>query len=155
VAYLRARQATGGGFPAQPGEEPNAQSTAWAVQGLIAAGAASTSVDRGIAFLGSLTAPDGHIRYSRTNDQTPVWVTAEALLALERKPLPVEAVGVVAKQPRPTAAGHKVAHKKARRAKTARRGPAAGASQSSAPALTLSIDFGFLSALVLAPLGIG
>ena len=35
---------------------------------------------------------DGHIRYSRTSDQTPVWVTAQALTALRRKPFPLATV---------------------------------------------------------------
>ena len=43
-AYLRRQQNRDGGFPAQPGGRSNAQSTAWAIQGLIAAG-----VDPGVA----------------------------------------------------------------------------------------------------------
>jgi hypothetical protein len=35
---------------------------------------------------------DGHISYSRTSDQTPVWVTAQALTALRRKPFPLATV---------------------------------------------------------------
>ena len=37
----------------------------------------------------SLLAPDGSIRYSRTSAQTPVWVTAQALIALAGKTFPV------------------------------------------------------------------
>ena len=97
VAYLRAQQARDGGFPGEPGGESNAQSTAWAVQGLLAAGVSPGSLHRAgaaspLRFLRSLTAPDGHVRYARSGDQTPVWVTAEALMALEGKPLPIAPV---------------------------------------------------------------
>ena len=33
--------------------------------------------------------PSGKVRYSRTSAQTPVWVTAQALAALARKPFPL------------------------------------------------------------------
>lgn len=94
VAYLRRAQNPDGGFPQQPGGESNAQSTAWAVQGLVAAGVNAASVKRGgsrspLAYLESLAAPDGSVRYSRTSAQTPVWVTAEALAALAGKPFPI------------------------------------------------------------------
>ena len=39
VAFLRHQQNPDGGFPSDPGEDSNAQSSAWAIQGLIAAGA--------------------------------------------------------------------------------------------------------------------
>ena len=44
-----------------------------------------------LAYLRSLTAPDGSVRYSRTSGQTPVWVTAQALTALAGKALPARA----------------------------------------------------------------
>ena len=94
VAYLRRAQNPDGGFPQQAGGESNAQSTAWAVQGLAAAGINVASVKRGgsrspLGYLESLAAPDGSVRYSRTSAQTPVWVTAEALAALAGKPFPI------------------------------------------------------------------
>ncbi len=94
VAYLRRAQNPDGGFPQQPGGESNAQSTAWAVQGLAAAGVGAASLKRGggrspLGYLESLSAPNGSVRYSRTSAQTPVWVTAEALAALSGKPFPV------------------------------------------------------------------
>ena len=72
----------------------NAQSTAWAVQGLIAAGRDPARLRRGgarspLAYLRSLVGPDGAVRYSRTSTQTPVWVTAQVLTALAGKALPV------------------------------------------------------------------
>jgi hypothetical protein len=42
-----------------------------------------------LGFLESLRAPDGSIRYSRTGAQTPVWVTAQALIALAGRTFPV------------------------------------------------------------------
>jgi prenyltransferase beta subunit len=92
--YLIRSQNLDGGFPQQYGSESNAQSTAWAVQGLIAAGRNPNTVRRRgsrspTGYLESLRAPGGSIRYSRTGAQTPVWVTAQALIALAGKTFPV------------------------------------------------------------------
>jgi energy-coupling factor transport system substrate-specific component len=94
VGYLTRSQGADGGFPQQYGGESNAQSTAWAVQGLIAAGANPKSLTRKgsrspVSYLESLLAPDGSVRYSRTSAQTPAWVTAQALIALAGKTFPV------------------------------------------------------------------
>ncbi|WP_457824541.1 hypothetical protein, partial [Staphylococcus aureus] len=82
------------GFPQSPGRSSNAQSSAWAIQGLLAAGRDPTTVtDAGsrspVAYLESLTSPAGSVRYSRTGAQTPVWVTAQALTGLAEKPFPI------------------------------------------------------------------
>jgi energy-coupling factor transport system substrate-specific component len=97
VAYLRGAQNRDGGFTSQGGGASNAQSTAWAIQGLDAAGVAPASLHRHggvspLVYLRGLIAGDGSVRYSRGMAQTPVWVTAEALMALEGKPLPLAAV---------------------------------------------------------------
>jgi Prenyltransferase and squalene oxidase repeat len=114
VGFIRAQQDGDGGFGARSGSGSNAQSTAFAVQGLIAAGVHPESVRRRGAspldYLRGLVAPDGHVRYSRSLDQTPVWVTAEALLALDGRPLPL---GVVARRSAPSRLG---AARSARRA---------------------------------------
>ena len=86
TSYLIAAQNPDGGYPQQPGGESNAQSTAWAVQGLIAAGRDPASVRRRgsrspLGYLETLLTSGGSIRYSRTSAQTPVWVTAQALIA--------------------------------------------------------------------------
>ncbi|MCW3066577.1 MAG: Prenyltransferase/squalene oxidase, partial [Solirubrobacterales bacterium] len=65
-----------------------------AIQGLVAAGRDPAGLHRGGArspldYLRTLTAPDGSVRYSRAGAQTPVWVTAQAALALARKPFPL------------------------------------------------------------------
>ncbi len=104
VRFLRGQQDADGGFASLPGAGSNAQSTAFAVQGLLAAGVDPGSVRRRGAspldYLRSLIAADGHVRYSRGTDQTPVWVTAEALMALDGKALPLEPV---ARRQRPAA----------------------------------------------------
>jgi energy-coupling factor transport system substrate-specific component len=97
VGYLRRAQNPDGGFPQQPGGESNAQSTAWAVQGLDAAGVDVGAFKRAgsrspLGYLQSLVAPNGSVRYSRTSAQSPVWVTAQALTALAGKPFPVAPV---------------------------------------------------------------
>jgi hypothetical protein len=94
LAYIVHAQNPDGGFPEGAGGESNAQSTAWAVQGLVAAGRDVEALTREggrspLEYLRSLVAPDGSVRYSRTSSQTPVWVTAQALIALARKPFPV------------------------------------------------------------------
>lgn len=182
AAFLRRHQNPDGGFPSEPGGESNAQSTAWAVQGLLAAGVdpASLHLRRAVspvAFLGSLTAADGHIRYSRTSDQTPVWVTAQALMALDRRPLPLaptpRATGTgsaPAQQPRRgvgtgAAAGHRVANSTGRaghrggaphRGGTRRPHRGDRAETTRAPGLVdrLASGAGALTALIFAPVGI-
>ncbi|HEY2768109.1 MAG TPA: prenyltransferase/squalene oxidase repeat-containing protein [Solirubrobacteraceae bacterium] len=91
VAFIEHSQNPDGGFPAQSHRESNAQSTAWAVQGLRAAGVNVEGVHNHasrspLGYLQSLVAPNGSVRYSRTSAQTPVWVTAQALDALALKP---------------------------------------------------------------------
>ena len=94
VAFLLRAQNLDGGFPEQPGGESNAQSTAWAVQGLTATGRNVEEIHRSgsrspLGYLQSLVAPNGSVRYSRTSAQAPVWVTAQALTALARAPFPI------------------------------------------------------------------
>ncbi len=94
AGYIVRSQNPDGGLPQQYGGQSNAQSTAWAIQGLIAAGDHPADVRRRasrspVGYLESLVEPDGAVRYSRTSAQTPVWVTAQALLALAGKVLPV------------------------------------------------------------------
>jgi hypothetical protein len=103
VGYIRGQQDRDGGFPSMPGAGSNAQSTAFGVQGLIAAGVDPNTLHRHsapspLAYLRSLIAGDGHVEYSRGTNETPTWVTGEALMALEGKALPIAAVA------RPTAA---------------------------------------------------
>jgi energy-coupling factor transport system substrate-specific component len=94
--WLVVHQRRDGGY-AGPGGASNAQSTAWAVQGLVAVGRDPGRVHRHgarspLAYLRSLIAPSGLVRYSRTSAQTPVWVTAQTALALRRRPFPLTRV---------------------------------------------------------------
>jgi energy-coupling factor transport system substrate-specific component len=87
LAYLRRLRNRNGGFELSPGRGSDAQSTAWAVQAFVAA---RRSPPRGaFAYLRSLRRPDGSFRYSRRYVTTPVWVTAQVLPALARKPFPL------------------------------------------------------------------
>jgi energy-coupling factor transport system substrate-specific component len=99
IAYLRRAQNLDGGFPQEAGGSSNAQSTAWAIQGLVAAkadveafrrrGSHGSQSRSPLGYLRGLVAPDGSVRYSATGQQTPVWVTAQALTALAGKSLPI------------------------------------------------------------------
>ncbi len=93
VDYLRGGQGPDGGWGQLAGRDSNAQSTSWAVQGLVAMRVALGSLRADpLAYLRGLQRRDGHISYSRTSDQTPVWVTAQAVAALQRKPFPLATV---------------------------------------------------------------
>ena len=174
IRYLRGQQDGDGGFAAMPGAGSNAQSTAFAVQGLVAAGVDPSSLRRRGAspldYLRGLIAPDGHVRYSRGVDQTPTWVTAEALLALDGKPLPLAPVArrsaparraavrrtsttrhVAAPAGAPPAVSGRRASSR-RRAAPARRVIAPQAS-SDVNVDRLALYAGILTALSLAPLG--
>ncbi len=96
LAFLARAQNGDGGFPLEPGEASDGQSTAWAIQALLAARRDPAKLRAGggrtpLQYLGGLIAPDGSVRYSRTSTQTPVWVTAQALTALAGKPFPIAA----------------------------------------------------------------
>jgi energy-coupling factor transport system substrate-specific component len=94
AAFLAARQNPDGGFPLTPGDDSNAQSAAWAIQGLVAAGRDPNRARRGgarspLAYIRSLQTASGAVRYSRTSRQSAVWVTGQALTGLARKPFPI------------------------------------------------------------------
>ena len=83
ASWLRANQNDDGGFGQFKGRDSNAQSTSYAVQGLLAAGARrGATVSRARAYLVRLQRSDGSVAYSSSSAQTPVWVTAQALMAL-------------------------------------------------------------------------
>jgi energy-coupling factor transport system substrate-specific component len=96
VAYLRRMQNPDGGFGQSEGRSSNSQSTAYAVQGLVAArrdpGRFRADKRSPLGYLRSLQRRDGRVDYSRTSSQTPVWVTAQAVMALARRPLPLATV---------------------------------------------------------------
>jgi len=108
-AYLRRAQRGDGGFALAGASTSNSQSTAWAVQGLLAAGANPAAVRSGgqspMQYLARRQAADGHYRYSSASDQTPVWVTAQALLAVYRRAFPLASVPRAAASSRGDGAG--------------------------------------------------
>ena len=94
AAFLAARQNADGGMPLSIGGDSNAQSTAWAIQGLVAAGrdpdrARRRGARSPLAYIRSLQTSNGAIRYARTSARSPVWVTAQALTGLARRPFPI------------------------------------------------------------------
>jgi energy-coupling factor transport system substrate-specific component len=95
VGYLRQVQQKGGGWRLGGNGALNTQSSAWAVEGLLAAGVNPAEFRRGgksaYDYLEDNQAGDGHYRYSSKSDQTPVWVTGQVLVAASRKHLPLAA----------------------------------------------------------------
>jgi len=87
LTYLRGLQAPDGGFRLVRGRAPDAQSTALVIQAFVAAGVKPSA--KAFAFLAKLRRSDGSYRYSRAYATTPVWVTAQVLPALVKKPLPL------------------------------------------------------------------
>jgi len=119
VRYLRTQQNRDGGFGQMDGRDSNSQSTSYAVQGLAAVGSGGEMVGRALGYLRRRQAADGSVAYSADSQQTPVWVTAQALMALRRAALPIAAVARAPK-PKPASASAAAApkpEKKARRAK--------------------------------------
>jgi prenyltransferase beta subunit len=167
VAFLRRQQDRDGGFPSQPGTGSNAQSTAWAIQGLEAAGVSPAAFHRGgapspLAYLEALTEPNGLVRYARGQTQTPVWVTGEALMAMAGRPLPVPAPHASASATARRAPTHHAAHavtarhRAAGRTHAPRRAPTAPtAAPSAAATARLASTAGVVAALALAPVGLG
>ena len=87
LAFLLRYRNRDGGFELTHGRGSDAQSTAWAVQAFVAAG---KPPPRGaLTYLRGLQRADGSFRYSRQYATTPVWVTAQVLPALARKPFPL------------------------------------------------------------------
>ncbi len=103
VRYLRRHQRSSGGWALAGNGTVNSQSTAWAVQGLIAAGVAPANVRNGghsgLDYLAARQDGDGHYRYSTSSDQTPVWVTGQAVVAAAKASFPI---AEVARKPKPS-----------------------------------------------------
>jgi energy-coupling factor transport system substrate-specific component len=93
LSYLRQAQRPGGGFPLGGNGSVNAQSTAWAIQGILASGGDPGSFRRGGSsapdYLAARQQSDGHYSYSQSSDQTPIWVTGQALMATAGAYLPI------------------------------------------------------------------
>ena len=87
VKFLRSFQRPDGGFELTHGRGPDAQSTAWAIQGLVAAGV--TPPRSAFASLAKMKQPNRRSHYSTKYATTPVWVTSQVLAALAKKPFPL------------------------------------------------------------------
>jgi Squalene-hopene cyclase C-terminal domain/Prenyltransferase and squalene oxidase repeat len=94
LRYLHEVQLPDGGWPELMGKtESNVASTAWAVQGIWAAGGnPETWVKEGnepLGYMASLQQGDGHIKYEQSHDENGVWMTAYAGPAFAGVPLPI------------------------------------------------------------------
>ncbi len=102
-AYLRKAQRPSGGFALGGSGSVNSQSTAWAVQGMLAMGRDPSSLRSGgnsaLDYLSARQNADGSYSYSPSSDQTPVWVTGQALAAVAGDSFPV---APVARQAQPS-----------------------------------------------------
>lgn len=87
LRYLRRLQNHDGGFALTPGRASDTQSTAWAIQAFVAAG--RKPPQSAFRFLHRMRRLDGSYRYSKQYVTTPVFVTAQVLPALVRKPFPL------------------------------------------------------------------
>jgi len=87
VRFILTFENKDGGFELTRGRGSDAQSTAWVIQGLVAAG--RTPPRAAFAYLARLRRSDGSYRYSAKYAATPVWVTSQVLAALAKKPFPL------------------------------------------------------------------
>jgi prenyltransferase beta subunit len=106
LAFLSSAQDADGGFPQQAEElQPNVASTAWAVQGILSAGASPETwvkdmgepTDEPLGYMASLQQPDGSLDYKAGEQSARVWMTAYVAAALAGQWLPIPPV------PRPPA----------------------------------------------------
>jgi hypothetical protein len=101
--YLRKSKRKNGGFAPGNNLSANAQATAWASQGLLAAGKDPAGFGDGkssFAYLRSLQADEGYFLQSPNLESSPVWVTADVLVPLSGNHLPI-AAPPRAPQPKP------------------------------------------------------
>lgn len=94
LKYLKFCQSADGGFYWRS-TASNIASTAWAVQGIAAAGEdpGSEGWTKGgktpLDYMTSMQQSDGHIKYMPESDSQPAWMTAEAIPALLKRPYPL------------------------------------------------------------------
>jgi energy-coupling factor transport system substrate-specific component len=94
LSYLRDAKRPNGGFAPGNNLAANAQATAWASQGLLAAGKGPAAFGPGkssFAYLRDLQADDGHFLQAPGEEGSPVWVTADAIVPLAGDHLPISA----------------------------------------------------------------
>jgi energy-coupling factor transport system substrate-specific component len=104
IAYLKSHQRQNGGFAIGSSGTVNSQSTAWAVQGILAAGGDPAGLKKDgnspLDYLASNQQPDGSYSYATAGggtsklvaEQTPVWSTAQVLAAVTESTYPIASV---------------------------------------------------------------
>jgi len=94
LSYMRKAKRANGGFAPGNNLSANAQATAWASQGLLAAGKDPAGFGSGkssLAYMRDLQAGDGHFLEAPGQEASPVWVTADVLVPLSGGYLPISA----------------------------------------------------------------
>jgi energy-coupling factor transport system substrate-specific component len=94
LSYLRKAKRPNGGFAPGNNLSANAQATAWASQGLLAAGKDPAGFATGgssLAYMRDLQASDGHFLQAPGQEASPLWVTADVLVPLSGHYLPIAA----------------------------------------------------------------
>jgi len=90
LAYMGTLHRPDGGYALGSIRASDAQSTAWAIQAYLAAG--KPAPKGALAYLGRMRQADGSYRFSQRYGVTPVWVTAQVLPAVAKKPFPLRPV---------------------------------------------------------------
>jgi energy-coupling factor transport system substrate-specific component len=94
LSYMRKAKRSNGGFAPGNNLSANAQATAWASQGLLAAGKDPADFGTGkssFTYMRELQASDGHFLQAPGQEASPVWVTADVLVPLSGDYLPIAA----------------------------------------------------------------
>jgi len=94
LSYMRKAKRSNGGFAPGNNLSANAQATAWASQGLLAAGKDPAGFGTGkssFTYMRELQASDGHFLQAPNQEASPVWVTADVLVPLSGDYLPIAA----------------------------------------------------------------
>lgn len=94
LTYLRQAKRPNGGFAPGGNLSANAQATAWASQGLLAAGknpAAFSDGKSSFTYMRDLQTSDGNFLQAPNQEASPVWVTADVLVPLAGNHLPIAA----------------------------------------------------------------
>jgi energy-coupling factor transport system substrate-specific component len=111
ITYMKSHQRPNGGFAIGAGGTVNTQSTAWAVQGILAAGGDPARITSGgnspLDYLAANQQPDGSYSYATAGggtsklvaEQTPVWSTAQVLAAATETTYPIASVPRAPKPP--------------------------------------------------------
>ncbi len=84
--YLHGLQRSDHGYALGPSDGSDSQSTSWVIQARIKCGLSNSGA---LAYLAARKRSDGSYNYARGNHQTPAWVTAQVLPAINGKAYPI------------------------------------------------------------------